>query len=238
MERKNRLGCIYRISIGEKFIIGSTINFKNRVYNHLYLLKNNKHDNAYLQKVYKNNPNPKFEILQDGIPEKILKFSEDVWIGATCSKLCDKNNGMNIIDGSRIVFTEEILNKKSQIQKRIMASKTKEEKQLMIEKIIRSKKDKFLDIGKAISKAKKGKNTGWENNQSFPVVQKTRSGDVIEIWASAYQASLQKPFNSAHIINVCKKRKGYKTHKGFLWEFATDEQIENRKGRNNSKPKK
>lgn len=230
---ESRLGCIYKISIGDRFLIGSSINFQKRKQYHIYLLKRNCHDNCFLQNVYNKNPNIQFEILQNNIPEEILRFVEDIWIGGKCAKQKDNRFGMNIIDGSRLVFTKEILKKKSDAQKRVMTLMPPDKKYQLFEKIKISRSKKLKSIGKAISKSKKGKNIGFENNQSFPVVQKTKTGKVIKIWPSAYHAEIFGGFNSSHIGRVCKKHKGFKSHKGFLWSFTEI----NAKNRANKKTK-
>ena len=52
IKQRNRKGLIYKISLGDKFIIGSTINYKERTYHHKYCLINNKHCNKPLQSLY------------------------------------------------------------------------------------------------------------------------------------------------------------------------------------------
>lgn len=53
-EKRKELSCIYSIVnlIDGKLYVGSTINFKNRSARHLSALKNNKHDNEYLQRAF------------------------------------------------------------------------------------------------------------------------------------------------------------------------------------------
>ena len=54
---------VYQIKnkIDGKSYIGSSINVKNRLYKHLWMLKNDKHDNTYLQNAYNKYGNESFE---------------------------------------------------------------------------------------------------------------------------------------------------------------------------------
>ena len=46
------MGVIYKVTIGDNFYIGQSINFKERMLHHKWLLKSNKHSNDYMQKAY------------------------------------------------------------------------------------------------------------------------------------------------------------------------------------------
>lgn len=104
-------GLIYKVTCtsNNKFIIGSTINFKRRVREYNSKLERNIFNNPVLQNCYNKygKESIKFEIIQENIPENILNFVEDIWIGASCGRVDDKKNGMNIRDASRIRFTKE-----------------------------------------------------------------------------------------------------------------------------------
>ena len=93
-------------------------------------LINNKHCNKPLQSLYNklNNKDVSFEILQEDIPEIILQYVEDIWIGASCSKIQDKKQGLNIIDGSRISYTKEMIDHKRIIQTEKMKNLSIEDK--------------------------------------------------------------------------------------------------------------
>ncbi len=229
IQKRNRIGVIYKVSLGNKFIIGSTINTKDRKYAYIQDLKANRHCNKPLQNLFNilRNKDLKFEILQSNIPELILEPVEDIWIGSLCSKIQDCKGGLNIIDGSRITFTKEILEKKSIAQKRAMSVLSKEEKEERFRKIQESRKPKLREIGESISKSRQlNKKENWENNQIKPVVQETKSGNFVKIWSSAYQVQKEnKGYNSSHISAVCYKKKGFSSHKKYNWRFATEEEI-------------
>lgn len=82
IKKRNRKGLIYKISLGDKFIIGSIINYKERIYHHKYCLKNNKHCNNPLQLLYNKleNKSINFKILQENIPEIILQLKSVLFV--------------------------------------------------------------------------------------------------------------------------------------------------------------
>lgn len=46
------MGVIYKITIGDNFYIGQSIQFDKRINHHKWLLKRNKHSNEYMQRAY------------------------------------------------------------------------------------------------------------------------------------------------------------------------------------------
>ena len=235
IKKRNKKGLIYKISLGDKFIIGSTINYKERIYHHEYCLINNKHCNKPLQSLYNKLDNKTiiFEILQKDIPEIILQYVEDIWIGASCSKIQDKKQGLNIIDGSRISYTKEMIEHKRIVQTERMKNLSKEDKEQIYIKGQITKKLNIIEIGKNISKGRKNNaKFDWDNNQTKPITQLTKDNVVIKVWASAYQVQKELGFNSSKISAVCRNKYNLKTHKNYRWRFSTIEEIENAKNRN------
>lgn len=51
-----------------------------------------------------------------------------------------------------------------------------------------------------------------------PIVQKTLSGEIIDIWPSAIEVERSVGYSSSDICNVCRGKN--KTSHGFLWEYA------------------
>jgi hypothetical protein len=238
IKKRNRKGLVYKINLGNKFIIGSTINYKQRFYHHKYCLINNKHCNKPLQLLYNklDNKNINFEILQEDIPEIILQYVEDIWIGASCSKIQDKKQGLNIIDGSRISYTKEMIEHKRIVQTEKMKNLSVEDKKQIYIKGQITKKIKIIEIGKNISKGRKNNaKFNWDNNQTKPVTQLTKDDIVIKVWSSAYQVQKELSFSSSKISAVCRNKYNLKTHNNFKWRFSTIEEIENARGRNNKK---
>jgi hypothetical protein len=105
-----RLGVIYKVSIGDNFIIGSSIDYKTRWSVYLNKLSTNTWENIYLQRSYNKygKESLKFEILQKDIPENILECVEDVWMGSLCGMAEDNKKGMNLKSANRPKFSKEI----------------------------------------------------------------------------------------------------------------------------------
>jgi hypothetical protein len=165
-----RLGVVYKLSIGKYFIIGSSINFKTRKYNYSNSLKLNKWTNRIVQNVYNKHLNEKlkFTILQKDIPENILEFIEDIWIGSCCSRVEDKKGGMNCRDAHRVRFTQEIKDKMSKsMQGRIFSQETKNKLSVISLGIKKSDSHK-----QNISKGKKGVKFSEEHKNKLSLSHK------------------------------------------------------------------
>lgn len=228
-----RLGVIYKVNIGKNFIVGSTINWHNRKNKYTSQLKNNKHKNQYLQNSYNKYGASllKFDILQENVPENLLLFVEDIWIGALCGRIEDKSFGMNMRDASTVNHSKETILK---LSKPI---------------IQRDKKGNFIkrwdstnDVyranplfkGKNIPTVLKGKRKtafGFQwyyenqdssksvspNKQCFKVNQKDLQGNFIKVWESTAEPT-KEGFKQPQVWACCKGSR--KSHGGFKWEFA------------------
>lgn len=95
-----RLGVIYKVSCGDNFLIGSSIDFPNRKASYISDLKLGKWSNRYLQRAYNKYGKDAltFSILQENIPEDILRQVENIWIGVLCARAEDNKKGMNLQD--------------------------------------------------------------------------------------------------------------------------------------------
>lgn len=54
---------------------------------------------------------------------------------------------------------------------------------------------------------------------SKSVLQKTKEGKLVRLWKALRDAERIGGFNSGSISRCCNKE--YKTHRGYVWEFAT-----------------
>jgi hypothetical protein len=116
--------------INEKFYIGSTINLKQRKYDHFKTLINNKHCNRYLQRSYNKygKENFRFVVLEYVIDPEILLKREQWWLDI----FYDKKHCYNInpTAGSRlgVKHTEKAKKKMSKAKKgKILGFKYSEE---------------------------------------------------------------------------------------------------------------
>jgi hypothetical protein len=99
---------VYIIFINNKSYIGSSINIKYRINQHLNALKNNKHYNIYMQNVYNKYTLTKldYKILEECLPEERL-IKEKYWIEKLNPKLNlikDPTTGNNCITSSKKVY--------------------------------------------------------------------------------------------------------------------------------------
>lgn len=105
-----------------KVYVGSTVNIKRRKRNHFWDLKNNKHDNDYLQKSYNKygKENFIFEVIEYVEDKSKLLEREQFWIDKL--NVCDRSIGYNIckIAGNTLgqIFSDEAKKKKSKSMKK------------------------------------------------------------------------------------------------------------------------
>jgi hypothetical protein len=67
---------VYRITIGERFYIGSTINLRKRINDHFAELKIQKHANKFMQRAWDKNKEFNVEVLQLCDQEELLQMEQ------------------------------------------------------------------------------------------------------------------------------------------------------------------
>ena len=67
---------VYRITMGERFYIGSTINLRKRINDHFAELKIQKHSNRYMQRAWDKNKQFNVEVLQLCDQEELLQMEQ------------------------------------------------------------------------------------------------------------------------------------------------------------------
>lgn len=218
-----RLGVIYKISINNKFLIGSSINPVTRKASHLSLLKRNVHSNTILQNAYNKygEDSFKFEIVQKDIPENILLYLEDIWIAASRSRFNCKNNGMNIRDASRLNYSQETKDKISKANKgKILSEETKNKISDSCKKIIKTKE--WIEKVRISHIGKKRNTDNWFNSKK--VYQYDLEGNFIKEWKTITEATLFYAKKlSANIVSCCKLNQ--KSAYGFQWRYEKEEKI-------------
>ncbi len=119
--------------------------------------------------------------------------------------------------------------------KKVLASRTPEYKAEIAKKAVITRTKKY-DFGKLISEGKKANiKLDWDNKQTKPVKQLDLEGNIIKIWASAYQAQKEAGLRSSSISRICHGGVGLKTYKGFKWEFLNSDIISKSNKQNRSK---
>jgi hypothetical protein len=92
------MNCIYLIIniINNKIYVGSTKNFKSRKSKHIYLLKNNKHPNFFLQNSWNKygRENFIFKIIEENLKDKEILVKEQHYINEL--KVLNKDYGYNL----------------------------------------------------------------------------------------------------------------------------------------------
>jgi hypothetical protein len=199
-----RLGVIYKVSIGKNFIIGSTIHPYKRELDYKSQIKRGFWKNDYVQNTFNKDTTQEitWEILQNNIPENILHFVEDIWIGSKNGRIECRESGMNMRDGSRPNHSQETKDKISKARKGIKL--TEEHRQ-------NSAKAR---IGRVTTQETKNK-IGLSNSRK--VFQYDLQGNFIKEWIGATFAAKEIGGFNELIIKCCK---GYrKKHKSFQWFY-------------------
>lgn len=65
----------------------------------------------------------------------------------------------------------------------------------------------------------------FKDERPLPIVELNKYGEIINRFDSASQASKYYGISAANITGVCKKRRGYKICKGFIFRYADDSEI-------------
>jgi group I intron endonuclease len=182
--------------INDKMYIGSAINIRIRWNNHKYQLKNNKHDNIYLQRAWNKygEENFEFRIIEIIEDKSNLIEREQYWIDKL--KTCDKEFGYNlrVIATSNLgyIWSEESKQKLSKAKKG-NSFHTEETK----EKIRKKRKEQIFseETKKKMSQTKKGKKFSEEHkakisssNMGKKISEETRlklSISATERWKNA-----------------------------------------------------
>ena len=120
---------VYQIKnkVNDKSYIGSSINIKNRLYKHLWMLKNNKHDNVYLQSSFNKYGENSFEFnILEYCDESKLIITENKYIELL--KTLKTHNGYNLAlinEFRRNCFIDEVKIKNSIFNLKINGNFTK-----------------------------------------------------------------------------------------------------------------
>lgn len=147
-----KIGLIYKLSFKNSryFLYGSSINFVGRKAQYKYDLSKGKYKNTHLQRVYNKygKENMVFEIVQDNIPEDILRIVENIWIGANCAKSYDHKGGMNIADAEKRIVSEQT-RKKMSLNMKIIMKNDPERAKLMNKNSVKTRTKPIIAIYKS-----------------------------------------------------------------------------------------
>ena len=201
--------------------IGCSKNIDKRWREHERSLSKNKHHCLHLQRAWNKYGAElfEFEILQEFSSEDHMFISERELISSATDLY---NTALGGIGGD--------LSKNRSIEQKLETSRKKSESaRLRYQRPgEREKCNAFKDLTEEerlirIQKWKEVK-TG-RNNKSFkntrPVKQISKeTGEIVKIWEDSWSARYYEGFSSEYIVKCCNKSPKYKSHKGFLWEWA------------------
>jgi len=220
---------VYSITnlINGKIYIGSSVDIKQRHYEHISDLRRNVHHSIHLQRAWNkySEDDFKFEIIELVIDNDKLLEREQYWMDYYNCYHRDYGYNLHKIAGSPLGY------KHSEETKKLLSIKGKGLK--------RSEETK-----QKISVARKGLSNTWligvkqseehlknrfENmrgrplkeeskiNMRTPIIQLSRDGEFIREWTGASEASKILDIDISGITKCCRGRQ--KTHKGFKWIY-------------------
>jgi hypothetical protein len=192
---------------------------------YFYELNKNTYNNKYLQRVYNKydgKNHMKWEIVQNNIPEEVLEFIEDIWIGAGKGRKEDKKYGLNMRDASRPRFGKEIIDKIIKSNKgRIPPNKGKKASLETIEKIKQKRSLQTISHSQKtkdkIGNANRGKKRTQEQleNDYEKIVQLDLNSNYIKTWNTCKEASITLNISRGNISSVITGNRN--SSGGFKW---------------------
>jgi len=242
---------IYTITniVDNKIYVGESININSRLYNHLRMLKNNKHSNTHLQNSYNlyGENNFKFEILEE-CNKELNKSQENYW----CNMLNthDRNYGFNLrltAPDNHYKVTDDIKNKISIKNKgkqfklgwkcpedvKIKISKSNIGRKCTIEfkekcskrmKNHKFSKETLLKISKSVSISKKGIKFSDVHKKKLSALHKKPilQYSLDDVFIREWESALSTKefgFGPSNVTQCCKGN--FKQHLGFIWKYKT-----------------
>lgn len=204
--------------INNKVYIGCSKNFPTRKREHLNKLVKNKHDNIYLQRSWNKygRDNFKFEIFCVCTNEEVMYKLEILLIDNTSSiyNLASGGKGGNTTSHYTIKQKKLLSEKLSKVRKQVW----KNGKMKNLGKFSNYSKERQKELKEIWSNCKKGElNSNFK--YSHQILQKDINNNVIKIWNNSIEIRNHSDFNIKYVLHCCNKKKGYKTHKGYKWDF-------------------
>lgn len=220
-----------------KFYIGSTSNFRKRMREHLSCLRKNVHVNKHLQRAFNKYGEENFSF-------EVFEYVEDIDnLLEVEQKVLDKLKPYNMKIGyniSRFATSYRVYGKdnphfgkpKSEEQKRktsqsLKGHKHSEETKKRISKAIKGKntgkdhwsygKERSEQHRQRHSASMKGKFAGNKNPSAKKVVQLNLQGELVSVFETMREASVNIGVSSSGIVNCCKGKSN--TAGGFKWMY-------------------
>lgn len=198
--------------------IGCSKNFYNRKKEHLSKLKNNKHENKYLQRSWNKygKDNFVFEIIEK-LDSELEMFQKEKLL------ILKNNNLYNLAEGgqggnTRINFTQaQHLNYNKKLSESILKS-WKNPNRKRISAFTNITKERELFLKQKWSNCKLGGLNSNAKYKNIKIFQYDKKDILIKVWKDIYEID-SNIFNRKYIINCCNKKPSFKSHKKFKWSF-------------------
>lgn len=206
--------------INGKFYVGSTQNLELRQRQHFNLLRKNKHPNCHLQRSFNKHGEKAFtfRIFLKCQKEKLIPLEQRVIDGSNPEYNIHRLAGRT---AGRKASPETI----EKLRKARLGFRHSEETKKLISSI--SKGRRHTDESKRkLSEQHKGKKLSQEHiekmaySKSFPLLQYTKDGELIQEWLGIREVNEKLGYNSRCIWKACRGLR--KTYLGFIWKFKTD----------------
>jgi len=170
-----------------KFYVGSAVNLRKRKNKHLQQLRNNKHDNQYLQNSFNKygESNFVFVSIEDVSNRNNLTIREQYWIDTLDAT--NKEIAYNICPTANSMFGYKHGSKSTEKHRQVALNQSPESRQKIAEA-------KFK-----------------------PVIQLTLEGEFIKRWNSIKEICDILCFQQSSISTCCANKNNVKQHKGFIW---------------------
>jgi group I intron endonuclease len=229
--------------INYKIYVGSSTDLYKRTCLHKRKLERNIHKNNYLQNAFNKYGKDNFKIIVlesfSSITVKNLRIKEQSWMDYFNSY--DRRKGFNLkdiaLDGTHLVITKAmrksgyLLGKnkiwskedREKVSKRHKGKKYSQETKLKMSEAQKGRKvSKETKI--KLSKAKTGVKRNIEDLSHLrkPILQFDKQGNFIKEYIGVNEACRLGRFDSKSLVSVCKKKKKFKSHKGFIFRYKSE----------------
>jgi len=230
MDKKINSG-VYKISNFQngKVYIGSSINIKQRYYEHTSDLKRNVHHSIHLQRAWNKYGEDcfEFEIVELVIDNDKLLEREQYWMDYYNCYHRDYGYNLHKVAGSPLGYkhSEETKKLLSIIGKGVKKSEETKQKMSESRKGMKTKlkgHKQTLEHLENRFKNMRGRPLKEESkiNMRTPIIQLSRDGEFIREWTGASEASRILEIDISGITKCCRGRQ--KTHKGYKWIYKND----------------
>lgn len=190
--------------------IGSTINLYARRWDHFNKLKNNKHRNKYLQRIYNKYGNIfNFEVVEKCDKEKLLEREQyyiDTWYPKyNLCKIAGNTLGRRHTDNAKLKISIAHKGKTIPLYTRLKKSKEMQNNKYALGyKHTEATKEKIRSANKGRKHTKEEIEKMKNNSRKVAVIQVNNNGEIIAIYNSAKNAAKELGLYATNITACCR----------------------------------